>query len=49
MRQIIIFLLLWIALGSCQQGFTIDGNIENMPEQKFRLEELAFDANVFVD
>lgn len=33
----------------CNNSYTIEGKIENMPVQKFRLEELSVDENVFVD
>ena len=49
MKNILLILLSSMLLYSCNSGFTVKGKIENMPEQKFRLEELAFDGNVLVD
>lgn len=42
---------LWVLMGltSCQNGFAVEGQLENCPEQNFRLEELGVDENKLVD
>jgi hypothetical protein len=49
MKNYLYLLLGTLFLYSCNSGFSVKGKLENMPEQKFRLEELAVDGNVFVD
>lgn len=41
--------LLAILYASCTPGYTIEGKLDNMPVQKFRLEELSVEENIFVD
>ena len=38
-----------MSLSSCQQGFQVEGQLANCPEQNFRLEELGIDENKLVD
>ena len=49
MKNYLYLLLGTLFLYSCNSGFSVKGTLENMPEQKFRLEELAVDGNVYVD
>ena len=49
MKNILFLFSLSIFFFSCSNKFSVEGNIESMPEQKFILEELAMDENVLVD
>lgn len=49
MKKIAQLLCLTIMLYSCSSRYSVEGKIENMPEQKFRLEELGVEENIFVD
>jgi peroxiredoxin len=49
MKHLIGLLAIAVLLVGCTQKFKVKGTIQNMPEQKFRLEELAIDGNVFID
>jgi len=49
MKKSLFILLASVFLYSCNNNFTVKGKIDKMPEQKFRLEELAIDGNLFVD
>lgn len=49
MKHFIYILIAALAFSSCTNQFTVNGKIEQMPAQKFRLEELAIDGNIFVD
>ncbi|MBP6624583.1 MAG: AhpC/TSA family protein [Chitinophagaceae bacterium] len=42
-------LFIQVLMSSCAQNFSIKGKIENMPEQAFKLEELAIDQNILID
>jgi peroxiredoxin len=48
-RYFLPLLILMVFIQSCQSGFSVKGKIDNMPEQRFRVEELGTDANVLVD
>lgn len=49
MKKFLLGIAMVLALYSCNSEYSVEGNIANMPEQKFRLEELTVDENVFVD
>lgn len=49
MKKIALLFLFSVLLYSCNSNYSVKGKIENMPVQKFRLEELTVDENVFVD
>lgn len=50
MKQILFLsILISTLLLSCTNGVSIKGQIDNMPVQRFRIEELAPDQNIFVD
>ena len=49
MKNLIWVLLLSVGLFSCNSNFKMKGKIDNMPEQQFRLEELAMEGNIFID
>lgn len=49
MKHFLLFLSIASLLVSCSTHTTIEGQIESMPEQSFRLEHLAIDENVPVD
>ncbi|MBK7692458.1 MAG: AhpC/TSA family protein [Bacteroidetes bacterium] len=48
-RHLLPILILVIFIQSCNSGFSIKGKIENMPEQRFRIEELGTEENVLID
>lgn len=49
MKNIALLFLLSVVLFSCNSSFSVKGKLNNMPEQKFRLEEMALDGNLFID
>ncbi len=49
MKNIAFILFLSVLWYSCSSDYKVNGKIENMPVQQFRLEELTVDENVFVD
>lgn len=49
MKHILLILSMATLLVACSKNTVIDGQIEAMPEQSFRLEHLAIDENVPVD
>lgn len=49
MKKFLSVVLLSALLYSCNSEYSVEGKIANMPMQKFRLEELTVDENVFVD
>lgn len=49
MKQWLFPALLAFFYASCTPGYTVEGKLDNMPAQKFRLEELSVDENIFVD
>lgn len=48
-RHLLPLILLGLFIQSCNSGFSVKGKIENMPEQRFRMEELGTEQNVMVD
>ncbi len=48
-RQVLSILILVIFIQSCNTGYSIKGKLENMPEQRFRIEELGTEQNVLID
>lgn len=48
-KNLVIVLTGCLMFASCSNNVAVHGKLENIPEQKFRLEELAFEENVLVD
>lgn len=49
MKKLFYLVALSFLIISCNSNYNVEGKIENMPQQKFRLEELTVNENVFVD
>ncbi len=49
MKKSLFILAASIFFFSCNNQFSVKGKLDNMPEQKFRVEELAIDGNIAVD
>ncbi len=48
-RYVLSLFVLVLFIQSCNSGFSVKGKIDNMPEQKFRIEELGTEENILVD
>ena len=48
-KKLSFLLLLAVVIASCNNNYSVKGTITNMPAQKFRLEQLAVEENVFID
>jgi peroxiredoxin len=49
MKQTLFACLSLLILNSCSTNFSVKGKLDEMPVQRYRLEELAIDANVPID